>query len=305
MKLSLSGTAARRLQNLRLEWNLRRSRVDPFRYSLRKLRWFVHRKLGFPAIVPVGDRMRLWLPPVGASSGYFLWRDAYEPEIFFIRRILKPGMTFVDAGAHFGLYSLVASARVGPRGRVLAFEPDPRNFSVLLRNVRLNSAGNIRPYRAALGNHGGQIGLYLGVSSAMSSILDFQAPAQRVEVPMSALDDVLRESGQPRADVIKIDVEGAELAVLAGAKSTIEEFRPIVLLELNIDILEQLGHAAYEPGIFLQQRGYELFLAQGLRPELSQCHWSSVVSLLKRDRSRGLPSYRNLVAIHSSACGEI
>src|SRR3981081_1239453 len=86
----------------------------------------------------------------GVEKLIFAFREYYEPELDYLKQILSPGMTFVDAGACYGIYTLAASKMVGQQGRVIAFEPASRVFRVLRKNIELNGLTNVLAYPLAL-----------------------------------------------------------------------------------------------------------------------------------------------------------
>src|SRR5262249_27450038 len=138
------------------------------------------------------------------------------------RAFLHEGGAFLDIGAHAGYFSLLASDRVGPSGRVYAVEPNPVTFASLERHLARNHAGNVRATMCGLADAPGVIALHTPPSR-----LDYNATMlpradwTRVEVPARTLDDCAREWGMARIDLMKIDVEGAEPLVLAGGAGTL------------------------------------------------------------------------------------
>lgn len=140
--------------------------------------------------------------------------------------VLRPGMRFVDVGANVGYYSLLAAHLVGPAGVVDSFEPLDAMRSMLEHGVRANGFNNVRIHREAVTASSGSIELYPfsevneGVSSTIAGP---GVQADAIVVPATTLDDVLlTENPMPRADVIKIDVEGAELHVFEGMRRLLE-----------------------------------------------------------------------------------
>lgn len=140
----------------------------------------------------------------------------------------------VDAGANIGLWSVLAAAEMSPGGRLLAVEPGPGAFHVLTDCARVSEASaRILPVHAALGDRGG-VG-FLKIDSPLAAtnrLTDGDDEAGTVEVPLITLDELLFER-QLTPAAIKIDVEGAELHVLRGARVTLREVRPLVVLELH------------------------------------------------------------------------
>jgi FkbM family methyltransferase len=155
----------------------------------------------------------------------------------FLSEVLRPGMTFIDVGANDGLYSLFAARRVAPTGRVLALEPSLREFSRLERNIQLNKFTGILPLRVAVSNRAG-IGT-LRVAGfgheGQNTLGDFAYDIEMAgteQVSVTTLDQIVENYRLQRLDVLKIDAEGAELAILKGGNSAIMKFRPLILLEL-------------------------------------------------------------------------
>ncbi len=189
----------------------------------------------FGARIPVGNYSLVFSP----DSSRFLVQDDISrgilEEVYFGRvydKLNHPhtGNGVVDAGAHVGLYSIKVSKLVGPKGRVLAFEPHPLNYAVLNSNIRLNSIGNIEAVCCALGESDGYVKLYLAnLNSGGHSIMPRSIMPRTEEfllVNVKRLDTAAKEYQVQRLDFIKIDVEGAELLLLKGAEKTLREFRP-------------------------------------------------------------------------------
>jgi FkbM family methyltransferase len=183
----------------------------------------------------------------------------YEPEIAAIIDAFVPDNgTMIDAGANFGYFSIFLICRPNFTGQIHAFEPSSRGFRDLLTFLaHVDHLGQIRPYRLALGNRQGTLTLHQGQSDGLSTtVLAMANRAERVEtsedVPVRRLDDLSIHS----VDLIKIDVEGAELQVLEGADSTLRTCRPAVVFEswLSYDdsgvfaILKDLGYFFFVPG---------------------------------------------------------
>jgi FkbM family methyltransferase len=168
------------------------------------------------------------------GSHILRWGVWEEETADFLLSWLQPGMTFVDAGAHVGQYSLLASGRVESAGRVIAFEPHPVLRPVLRRNIRRAGCTNVTVSALALGRTNGRADLVLHPSANFggSSLRWDSAAAQlpRAPVTVAALDDYLDRIGVTTVDVLKIDVEGAELDVIEGACRTLGANPSIVLV---------------------------------------------------------------------------
>jgi len=160
---------------------------------------------------------------------------SYEPEVSAtMREVLSEGATFVDIGANIGWFSLLAASLVGPTGRVIAIEPNPRNVALLRQSAKDNGFENIDVVAVALGDRPGAAALETDGSNGRLILVN-GPPAEAVEasfvVATFPLDTILGEVGAGRVDAIKIDVEGAEPLVLRGATRTISESRPVLVSE--------------------------------------------------------------------------
>ncbi len=163
-----------------------------------------------------------------------LYGEYCRLEIEVYRRIVRPGDTVVDAGANIGAHTLLFSGCAGPAGQVLAFEPQHRLWRLLLMNLMLNRAGNVRALPVALADRDGTVefpqpGLHHAFNYG-SIGLDTDQPVRRAAVPLRRLDSF----SLARCDFLKIDTEGAEGAVIEGAVSTIERCRPVISAEAEI-----------------------------------------------------------------------
>jgi FkbM family methyltransferase len=173
-------------------------------------------------------------------------------------------MTFVDVGAHLGLYSLFAAKLTGPEGNVLALEPSSREFQKLQSNVAINGLRNVRPLRIAASNHNSEAELHVAVDpdSGKNTLGAFGYETQlrcSEVVRTERLDDIVEKEGLSRLDVLKMDIEGAELLALEGAVQTLDRFRPTLLLELSDRTLSGQGCSSSQVWEFLTQRGFRIF----------------------------------------------
>ena len=193
---------------------------------------------------------------------------SFEPNEFaFLDRVLKPGMVFIDVGANDGYYTLFAARRVGPTGLVVAAEPSSRERAHLQRNLGRNGLDNVTVVPAAIGAASGLADLHLahGVHAGHNTLGAFahddvvRASLERVAI--EPLDSVVSRLGLARVDFVKIDVEGAEARVVAGATDVLEKMRPILLLEVNDKALRAQGNCADTLLETLRDRfGYRVFV---------------------------------------------
>lgn len=168
-----------------------------------------------------------------------------EKELFLLRRLVRPGQVCVDVGAAGGAHLLVMARGVGPSGRVLGFEPRPGSLRILRRLAALlGVADRVELHQLALSDAEGVLPLRIPVVPTRAhfhgSTADREGtaafarlPHREIEVPTARLDDVVFAAGVARVDLLKCDVEGAELRVLAGAGQVLDEHRPLVILEAD------------------------------------------------------------------------
>lgn len=163
-----------------------------------------------------------------------LWKirsgGLYEPETSrLLYDLVQPGDTFVDIGANNGYFTLLAASRVRPGGRVIAIEPNPAAFGRLTNNVRLNAFGRmVQPLPIAIGSAAGVATLFVNkFEDGWTSLFEHTETKDVIKVPIRSLDEML---GPVDSLVVKVDVEGSELAVVRGMMRTIRESRSLALI---------------------------------------------------------------------------
>ena len=162
----------------------------------------------------------------------FFWTGAHElPVQTALQRLLRPGATFWDVGAHAGFFTLLAARIVGRTGNVEAFEPMPGNRRRLAIAVELNGATNVRVHDCAVSDRAGDATLYGSSASVTWSLVAESGASDAVSVATRTLDSLAQSLPPP--DVLKVDAEGSELAVLRGGVELLQERRPAILLEAD------------------------------------------------------------------------
>jgi FkbM family methyltransferase len=174
-------------------------------------------------------RGRKWIVGAGPNS---CWVGTYEvARLCALANAVTNGNVVYDIGANVGIYTLVASLRVGPRGKVYAFEPLERNLIYLRRHLTLNNVQNCVILETAVCN---EVGTRPFSSAAWDSSMGRLSPDGEISIPSTTLDScIYGEKGLHRPDIIKIDVEGAEFEVLRGASRALTEFHPTIFLEIH------------------------------------------------------------------------
>jgi len=203
-------------------------RKAPLRTLARLLLWRLHCALKHPAHVRLDRWGASCLVPAqwrGISKLLYAFGEDYEPELIFLEKLLFRGGVFVDIGACFGVYTLAGSRIVGAEGKVIAFEPGTKAFSVLQANIRINNFTNVTAFRLALADRKTMLKLYHHPDASRNSLGTTEESAEYEEVQSQTLDATLHEAGVSHVDLIKMDVEGAEELVLRGGKR-LARFKP-------------------------------------------------------------------------------
>lgn len=168
---------------------------------------------------------------VSGSATHGSWLGTYEHDKQqLIQSMVKPGMTVYDIGANAGFYTLAFSRLVGPQGRVIAFEPLAENVASLRRHILLNGLSNVTVIQAAVSGEVGMASFQLGPNNAMGHL---SGDAGAYMLPTVTLDGLVQSGTIPPPDLVKMDVEGAESTVLAGAADLLAQHRAVWLVALH------------------------------------------------------------------------
>lgn len=217
---------------------------------------FLGKLLRFPlkfippdTIMPIWQgklRNKKWIVGSG-DNGY--WLGSYESEKQrLFQETITPGSIVFDIGAHVGFYTLLASVLVGASGKVVAFEPLPRNLFYLKEHLRLNRIQNVTVIEVAVSSSCGVISFDEGSSSYTGHI----SSQGEIQVDTVALDELINREQIPLPTHIKIDVEGAEMSVFSGARAMLTLAQPIIFLATHGDEVHQQSCQ------FLESLGYRL-----------------------------------------------
>ncbi len=161
--------------------------------------------------------------PENAAMAVAGW---YEPPISeILTSLCRPGACVVDVGANVGWYTFLAAQRVGPTGRVLAFEPEPENFALLSESLRDNPRPQVRVWAEAVSDHDGEETLFLSDEAASFHSTARHVGTRSLTVRSLRIDTVVHDLALPSVDVLKIDVEGGEPKVLRGALDSLRAGR--------------------------------------------------------------------------------
>jgi FkbM family methyltransferase len=190
-------------------------------------------------------------------------------ELAMLLSFLREGDIVLDIGAHIGSYSLSLATKVGPRGKVFAFEPDPANYDLLVRNIQENRLGEIiEPVKAIVFSEGKTLQMITKPENSMATrfVVAENSDAYCQDVEVIRMDEWLAANyPSSRIRFIKIDTEGAELSVLATCQEVVQRERPILYCEVNRRAFRRFGRSARELERLLGRYGYHFFANAGER----------------------------------------
>jgi FkbM family methyltransferase len=165
---------------------------------------------------------------------YDLILHLHEPDVGeWLSKELRQGMTVVDVGANVGSYTLLIAEKVGREGRVIALEADPDTAAILSKNMEVNGLTWVEVVQGAAYKTCGEIRLGRALASTGYSGLYYEKAVEWIQVPALTLDSLAERLALGRIDLVKIDVEGAEIDVLEGMKGLLSKQRPTLLVELH------------------------------------------------------------------------
>lgn len=257
--------------------------------TLRKLSVFLRR---FPGTYPIADSLRKayfsggtveiddfdgdirMTVDLGEHMGsQIFWFGYYARDVLFaLRDRIRPGMVFLDVGANIGEVSLFAAKRVGPRGRVISFEPVNDLADKFAANVAKNGFEHVSLLRSGVAEKKGEAVIFdqpskfqdgsqhRGLGTLYQSDLRNE-PKQTI--PLMTIDNVVDDTGSEPVDIMKIDVEGAELPALHGAENVLRRFKPSIAIEIGLDTCRQAGYEPKDIFDYLTPFGYRFFRIGG------------------------------------------
>lgn len=182
----------------------------------------------------------------------YIYLGAYEmKDAARLRRHLRPGMVVIDAGANMGFYSLLAASVVGRNGKVFAIEPSPDAFSKLSKIVEGNLISQIKPSRVGFSDKEGEEDLYLPQpdcdNHTYTMVFCHSGHGPNISVPVTTLDKYMDEQNIDCADLLKVDVDGYETRLFAGASRALKGRRiKAILCEFSDFWLRYIGSSPHE-----------------------------------------------------------
>ena len=233
---------------------------------------------------------KMIVDPFDAVGGEIYRNGQFEPEtVAFVIKHLKEGMTFIDIGANIGQYTLLASKIVGDSGQVVTVEAVPDTFAKLDKNISINNLKNVIGHNVALSDTVGYATFHLGHygnSGASSLKPTINTGGHKIKVKLNTLDNILADSN--KADIMKIDVEGAEFMVLSGGRRVLEELKPMLILEFSDESLTgEFATSTADLISLLNKLNYAVFTIEK-------------DGLDKWDKNKTYPAWYNVACIQTS-----
>lgn len=186
----------------------------------------------------------------------FIVEESYES---FMKDLVKLnfGDVFVDVGAHVGKYSFYAAKQVGDSGLVIAIEPHPKNIENLKKGIELNGFKNVEVVEKACSNRSGRAFLLEYELSAKHEITD---KPTKMMVEVDTLDHILQSFDVNKVSMVKVDVNGHEYQVVEGARNTLKNFKPTLIMEVILEnkqkVFNYLEKFGYEAEIINKEKRY-------------------------------------------------
>lgn len=170
------------------------------------------------------------------DHGALDWFLPIKHEAFYWSQFARGGRTFIDIGAHVGTWTLNLAKHFD---RVFAFEPDPRGWNALKRNLEINGIKNVEVIPKAMSNKRGKVSLNIfpnPSTNTMMSLADCgrtDLPLDKIEVDCESIDEFIEERGIKDLDFIKVDAEAAEMLIVEGGLRTFRTLRPDFFIEMH------------------------------------------------------------------------
>lgn len=213
-------------------------------------------------VTPWGAKLTVIAEDASHRADFLVTGINWEHETDVLRRLTRPGSVILDVGANFGYCTSLFASGCAPGGRVTAIEPEPAMFELLSRNVVANGYRNVSCVNAAAGSAGGTVRLWCSATNLGCHSLNrdlVPAAVRTAAVPMIRLDELCAsDSGPERVDLVKVDVEGWEHAVLAGADGLLRDHKPILWLEFWPDGLRRCGVDPEDLIGYIRGHGYSI-----------------------------------------------
>jgi len=240
-----------------------------FYIELRKIFWKIRKNISNTITLRLTDRDKITILTKGEIAAILY---ANQPKVFFnkgwehrtinlMKQQVHEGMIVLDIGANIGMYSILLSKLVGSYGRVYAFEPDSSTFNILTQNLSLSKCENVFPFKIAISDSNSFVKMTKPTDQSGDAFHFIQPTSDFGDssniVQTITLDQFLLEQNIPQVDFIKIDIEGAELLCLIGARNLISGPKsPVLVCECYEEFLQRFGKRISDVLIYMDSKGY-------------------------------------------------
>lgn len=193
-------------------------------------------------------------------SDVVMTSPAWEPYVQNIF-ILKKKDVIIDVGAHIGTYTIPIAIQIEKLGKILAFEPNPRNAMLLRKNIQLNELKNVILFENAASDRNQITNLILSDDPMLSMITD-DIEEENIKIECITLDSIYEKLELKKIDWLKIDAEGSEIKVLKGAKKILEKFHPKIIVEVRKENEDMIKELLCKEGYNIKYLGGEYYFAE-------------------------------------------
>jgi FkbM family methyltransferase len=231
------------------------------KYFLKMANWFGVADKTYKKRLP--EDFYMLLTPSEHIQQQLFWYGYYEKDLGdMIKKCLKPGDVFLDIGANIGYFSLLA-ANSEPTSKVISFEPAKDLFQKLEENISINTFKNITTLNVAVGEINEETELFISGSDNLG-MSSFRQPGnysgKKEKVKVVTIDSWFKTAGLSKVDLIKLDIEGSELAALKGMQETLQNFKPLVIAEVNPETLASFNLTPGDIYSYLNKLNFDGFI---------------------------------------------
>lgn len=216
----------------------------------------------------------------------FIYDGFEKKEVDFMLNTLKEDDIFIDIGSNIGLFSLLASKKVGVNGKVICFEPAPITYKRLLENIELNQLQNVIALNLGLSDNVGELKFYYSDTGfdAWNSFAPDSRLKKSIKIKTSTLDLQLENIDKEQIKMVKIDVEGWEKFVIQGGETFFKNYSPIVMVEFTEENTFNAGYNIHDIFGELETLGYDWFrIVNGeLVQEVKTMHYPYINLIAKK-----------------------
>lgn len=214
---------------------------------------------------------------------WYIYFGFKEPSRMDLYNLIEEGQTVFDIGANVGDITMHIAQKIGDRGVIHSFEPDPINYKRISKNISLNTFKNIHLNNMGLGSETAKLKIIVRdeYNRGMNQLVKGSVKEGDDFIQIMRFDDYVKKNGINKIDVIKIDVEGFDFEVLKGASDTLDKFHPKLFIELDDDCLIKQDASATQLVTFLEKKGYKITNVDTKKlinssMDFSKCHYDII-----------------------------